>query len=476
MLQKTHHVDDKVVPLDWRAKAPRYTVYTEGKFDQIEALQRLPESQRFDMRVVANVLPFRVNNYVIEQLIDWDNVPDDPIFQLTFPQPGMLAEEHFQRVADLLRRGAVRDELELAARDIRAELNPHPAGQQEMNVPQMEGESLPGMQHKYKETVLFFPSQGQTCHSYCTFCFRWAQFIGDKTLRFAASDADLLHAYLRRHREVSDLLVTGGDPMVMRTRRWEQYLAPLLEPEFEHVQTVRIGTKSLTFWPYRYLSDPDADDLLRLLERMVCGGKHVALMAHFNHWREMDTRPAREAIRRIRDTGAVIRTQAPLLRHINDDPNVWVRLWRMQVRLGLVPYYMFVERDTGARRYFEVPLEQAWSVYRDAIKQVSGLARTARGPSMSAGPGKVELQGVTEINGEKVFVLRFLQGRNPDWVQQPFFAEYDPEATWLDDLKPAFGADTFFFEEEFRAMGEAGNGAPTNPEGHLSLTTLEAAS
>ena len=127
----------------------------------------------------------------------------------------------------------------------------------------------------------------------------------------------------------------------------------------------------------------------------------------------------------------MIRAQGPLIRHINDDAEVWAKMWKMQVRLGIVPYYMFVERDTGARNYFEVPLVRAWEIYRDAMKQVSGLARTARGPSMSASPGKVEIQGVTEVNGEKVLALRFIQGRNPDWVQRPFFARYDADATWL---------------------------------------------
>ena len=93
--------------------------------------------------------------------------------------------------------------------------------------------------------------------------------------------------------------------------------------------------------------------------------------------------------------------------------------------MGMIPYYMFVERDTGARRYFELPLERAWQIYRGAIKQLSGLGRTARGPSMSVLPGKVEIQGVAEIQGEKVFVLRFIQARNPEWVQRPFFAKYD---------------------------------------------------
>ncbi|HEB76934.1 MAG TPA: lysine 2,3-aminomutase [Methylothermaceae bacterium] len=413
----------------------------------------LSQEQRWAMRVVAHVLPFRVNRYVVEELIDWSKVPDDPIFQLTFPQPGMLVSEDFERVAGLLRRRAPMTELKQVVGAVRRKLNPHPAGQLDLNRPRDgAGNPIVGLQHKYRETVLFFPSQGQTCHSYCTFCFRWAQFVGDKSLRMASREAGVLHDYLRRHREVTDLLVTGGDPLVMKTRHLADYLEPLLAPEFDHVRTIRIGTKSLSFWPYRYLDDGDADDLLRLLEKLVAGGKHVALMAHYNHWRELETPPARRAVARVRQTGAVIRAQGPLIAHVNDDPDVWARLWQTQVGLGIVPYYMFVERDTGARHYFEVPLARCWEIYREAMQQVSGLGRTARGPSMSATPGKVEVQGVTEIAGEKVFVLRFIQGRNPDWVQRPFFARFDPEATWLDQLEPAFGEKKFFFEDELAAM------------------------
>lgn len=432
-----------------------FKVYTARDIDQIAALSRLSPAQRFDMKVVASVLPFRVNQYVIDELIDWDNVPDDPIFQLSFPQRGMLAPNHFERIADLISRKVDKSVLDGAIDAVRSELNPHPADQMEMNMPRdPEGNRIDGIQHKYRETVLFFPSQGQTCHSYCTFCFRWAQFVGDKDLRIASSEADTLHAYLASHVEVSDLLITGGDPMVMKTRHLAAYLEPMLRPEFEHIQTLRIGTKALSFWPHRFLGADDADELIRLLERLVEAGKHVAIMAHYNHWKELDTDAARAAIRRIRSTGAVIRAQGPLLAHINDDPAVWARLWRDQVRLGIVPYYMFAERDTGARGYFEVPLARAWAVYREAMQQVSGLARTARGPSMSASPGKVEIQGVTEINGEKVFVLRFIQARNPDWVQRPFFARFDPSATWLNHLEPAFGEEAWFWEDEYHALRE----------------------
>lgn len=437
-------------PKPWKDRS--FKVFTHRQLEKIPALARLHPEQVFEMEVVANVLPFRVNEYVIEELIDWNNIPDDPIFRLVFPQKEMLPADGFDRMAAALKAG---DKAAIAsiASELRAGLNPHPAGQMELNVPMLGDAKVEGMQHKYRETVLFFPSQGQVCHSYCTFCFRWAQFVGDKELRFASSEADTLLAYLREHREVTDLLMTGGDPMVMKTKNLAQYLEPIADdPALEHVQTIRIGTKSLTFWPYRFVSDPDADDALRLFEKLVRAGKHVAIMSHYNHWKELDTPIAREAIRRVRDTGAEIRSQGPLLNHINNDPDVWARNWREQVKLGIIPYYMFVERDTGARQYFEVPLARAWEIYREAMQQVSGLSRTARGPSMSADPGKVEIQGVAEIHGEKVFVLRFIQGRNPDWVQRPFFAKYDEKATWLHDLEPAFGEKKFFFEDEFEAM------------------------
>ncbi len=426
----------------------RFKAYQNAQIDKIEALDQLPESLRFDMRVVSNIFPFRVNDFVINELIYWDKVPNDPIFQLTFPQRGMLDDESYERMANLLQRtpAASNAEIQELSSAIRAKLNPHPSGQMDKNVPTIEGAPIKGMQHKYLETLLFFPSQGQYCHSYCTFCFRWAQFVG-KSTRMNSNDADQLHAYLREHTEITDLLVTGGDPMVMRTVKFENYLMPLLNKEYDHIRTIRIGTKSLTFWPHRYVTDPDADELLALLTTLVKAGKHVSIMAHINHIQELRSEVTREAIKRLRATGAHIRTQAPLLNNVNTDADMWANMWKEQTQLGLIPYYMFVERDTGAKRYFEIPLYKTWEIFKQAYQQVSGVSRTVRGPSMSADPGKVEITGVSTVAGEKVFVLRFIQARNPEWVQRPFFAKYDEEAVWLNDLKPAFGESKFFFED-----------------------------
>jgi L-lysine 2,3-aminomutase len=185
-------------------------------------------------------------------------------------------------------------------------------------------------------------------------------------------------------------------------------------------------------------------------------------MAHVNHWRELEPLAVQDAIARVRGTGAVIRTQSPLLRHVNDDADVWARMWNRQVDLGCVPYYMFVARDTGAQDYFGVPLVRAWEIFRDAYQRVSGLGRTVRGPSMSASPGKVQMLGVSEVRGEKVMVLRFLQGRNPDWIHRPFFAEYNESAAWISELKPAFGERRFFFEDELETTYHERIGSQTS--------------
>ena len=426
-------------------EAARFRAINVGNIDSLPEWQALDPDLRRAVRVVAAVLPFRTNQYVVEELIDWDKVPEDPIFQLTFPQQGMLSAQDFATMADLIGRGAERPVIDEAANRIRATLNPHPAGQMTHNVPEFECGPVDGIQHKYRETVLFFPNRGQTCHAYCTFCFRWAQFVGPKELRFGTDDTELVGSYLKAHPEVTDVLITGGDPLIMKTRVLRRYIEPLLK--IEHLTSIRIGSKAVAYWPQRFVTDDDADDLLRLFEEIVAAGKHIALMGHYTHPVELRPGVARRAAKRIVSTGANIRMQSPVLRHINDDPDDWAHLWRSGVRLGCIPYYMFIVRDTGARSYFEVPLADAHAIFRRAYRQVSGLSRTVRGPSMSATPGKIRVAGTAEVSRQKVFVLEYLQARAPDRVGIPFFAEYDENAAWFDELRPLQEQDRWLFED-----------------------------
>jgi len=428
----------------------RYQAVTLNNFEKFPQIQRLPEDLKKDIKIVGSVLPFKTNVYVMDNIINWDNVREDPMFILTFPQRTMLAADDYKSMEQLIDQKADHSKIKAQADKIRWTLNPHPAGQMEHNVPSLDGVRLDGMQHKYRETALFFPSQGQTCHAYCTFCFRWAQFVGMEGLKFASREGGLVAKYFQKNPQTSDILFTGGDPLIMKTDMLAAYIDELIK--VKSLKTIRIGTKAISYWPQRFYQDKDAQALLDLFKKVVDAGKHVSIMAHVNHWVEWSTPEVRKAVALIRATGAQIRTQTPVLRNINDDTSIWVRKWQLEVEMGAIPYYMFVARDTGARKYFEVPLVKAWEMYRDAYQQVSGLARTVRGPSMSATPGKVQINGVAEVKGEKVIVLEFLQGRKAEWVKRPFFAKYDDKAVWLDELKPAFGEKEFFYEKDLKVI------------------------
>src|SRR5690554_522161 len=193
---------------DNEVKPMKYRAFSVRNFRRIPQIENLTEAEKRDIEVVGSVLPFKVNNYVIDELIDWENYKDDPIFHLTFPQKAMLEPEDYEKMAKAMETTDNRMELRKVADEIREKLNPHPAGQMEMNMPEFEGNVLPGVQHKYRETVLFFPTAGQTCHSYCTFCFRWPQFVELEGLNFAMKEKKIFMKTLKENQEETNFLIT----------------------------------------------------------------------------------------------------------------------------------------------------------------------------------------------------------------------------------------------------------------------------
>src|ERR1700683_262054 len=255
----------QVVPLA-RSSGRGFHAYSAKHLDMLTARAGLAPEERLAVRAVATVLPFRTNSYVVENLIDWDAAPDDPIHPLGFSPADMLPAGDVRHLADLISGGAPDAELRAAAHAIRMRLNPHPGGQLLLNAPTLHGRPLSGLQHKYPETVLFFPRQGQTCHAYCSYCFRGAQFVDEPELKMATNDIGTLVAYLGEHPEVTSVLITGGDPMIMGEAVLRRYIEPLIDPRnhLDHLESIRIGTKSLSYWPQRFVRDPDAGETLGL--------------------------------------------------------------------------------------------------------------------------------------------------------------------------------------------------------------------
>ena len=268
----------------------KYIPFTRKNYHKIEQIKKLKKTAISHIDVVSRVLPFKTNNYVANELIDWDNVEQDPLYKINFPQKELLSQKNFDLVSNMLKNGTDKALFSRTIRKIRLGLNPHPAGQLGCNVPELDGNKVDGIQHKYRETVLLFPAQGQTCHAYCTFCFRWPQFIGMNDHKIALKQAELSASYLSLHPEVTDVLLTGGDPMVMNAERLETYIDVLLNSGISNLKTIRIGTRSLSFWPYRFLTDMDSDKILELFRRVVDSGIHLSIMAHINHYREMKNR------------------------------------------------------------------------------------------------------------------------------------------------------------------------------------------
>lgn len=406
----------------------KFKSYTLNQLEKIPQLSGLSEEQMEEIRIVSSIYPFKTNNYVLEKLINWNNIPDDPIFRLNFPHKEMLLPEDFQMLKEARANGTDQEIKDLIY-NIRMKLNPHPAGQVDLNSVFIEEDKLEGVQHKYKDILLFFPSQSQTCHAYCTFCFRWPQFINDLDFKIQSKEISPLLEYLDRNPQISEILFTGGDPMIMNSRVLESYIEPLLK--VESIKTIRIGTKALSYWPYKFTTDEDAEAMLAVLEKITKAGKHLGFMAHFNHPVELEPPVVKEAIDKLRKIGATIRTQSPLLRFINNDAEIWRKMWEKQVQLNCVPYYMFLPRDTGAQHYFAETLERAHQIYSEAIRNCTGLASTAKGPVMSMTDGKVEILDVRD----DLYTLRYVKHRDDTKTFKTFTAQsISLKPMWIDDL------------------------------------------
>jgi L-lysine 2,3-aminomutase len=396
-----------------------FRAYSSGQLDGLLARAGLEATERLALRAIATVVPFRANDYVIEHLIDWAAAPDDPIYRLFFPHPGMLPAGDVDAIARLLAAGTPETAIREAAHAVRLRVHPDPPGQPAPGQPQPGSEPVPGLRREHTGTVLVFPRHAQASH---------------------ADGMDTVTGYLRSCPEVTNVVIAGADPMIMDAAALRRCLLPLLDPALEHIESVTIETRSLGCWPQRFVSDPDADDTLRLAEQVTAAGKTLALMARFSHPRELEPPLTATAAGRLRAAGAVIRTRAPLTRTVNDQPQAWAAMWRAQVRLGMVPYDMVIEPDTGPQGYFAVPIANGAAIFQAAFSHVSGLCRTVHGPVMATTSGTVCVEGAAQIAGQKVFVLHSHQTSDPALTGQRFFARYDPGAVWLSDLEPAFAS------------------------------------
>ncbi len=390
--------------------------------------------------------------------VDWDHYQTDAVFQLVFPQPGMINKETVGKYL-AAEKGAARTDV---AVDYMQATNPHD-GNQQLNKPWFKNddgvlEVLAGSQHKYPQVQLIFDKSTQHCFSFCTYCFRHAQVRGDEDM-FLQHDIEQIHEYLRKHKEVTDLLITGGDGGFMPAERLEQYVAPLFDdPELLHVRTVRLATRSLTFQPEMILSGK-YDKMLALFDRLNDNGIQLAWMAHFSTPKELLHPITIAAIRRLQKHNVVIRSQSPMMKHIslfpNEDGSIdieksaqnWIDLASIFSTLLIGFHSMYCARPTGEHHYYTAPLADVLKIFDKVYRSLPSIARPSRHISMTTSAGKMSLMGVSEINGESVFALKFNEARNMEWIDKVFHAKYDTETNNVSLLTPIEG-NSFFFENE----------------------------
>jgi KamA family protein len=364
--------------LDGVRRKPKYIT----KLDQVP---ELTESERERLQPVAEKFVFRTNDYY-QGLIDW-NDPNDPIRALVVPVEGEL--DDWGRLD---------------------------ASHEQIYTP------VPGVEHKYKDTALLLVND--VCGAYCRYCFRKRLFMddNDEVVRDVSGGLE----YIRAHPEISNVLLTGGDPLIMSTSKLEPVIRQLRE--IPHVQIIRIGSKMPAFNPFRILNDAS---LRKMFETYSTPEKRIYVMAHFNHPREL-TKEALQGIDLLLRSGAIVVNQSPLIRGINDDGGTLAQLFAKLSFIGVPPYYIFQCRPTEGNKAYSVPIEQAYEIFTDAQSRVSGLAKRARF-SMSHVTGKIEVAAMTSEH----IVFKYHRAANPENIGHVMIFQRNAGAHWFDDYPEA---------------------------------------
>ena len=360
------------------AKPPKYLT-------KLAQVPQLSETERNDLEKVNEEFVFRTNDYY-QSLIDW-NDPNDPIRRIVIPDTQELSgwgeldasnEEKFTKVK--------------------------------------------GLEHKYTSTALLLVNE--VCAAYCRFCFRKRLFMDEN--EEVTKDISEGLEYIRKHPEITNVLLTGGDPMIMSTSK----LAPIIQQirEIDHVKIIRIGTKIPAFNPYRILNDPSLHEMIRTYST---DEKKIYIMAHFNHPKEL-TAVAVKGLNKLMQSGAIVVNQTPLIKGVNDDPDILAELFNRLSFIGVPPYYVFLCRPTLGNEPFAVPVEKGYKIFEKARSKCSGLAKRSR-LVMSHETGKVEVVGMSD---GQIF---FKYNRSVDIENDGKFLAFDsnPDAYWFDDYEEA---------------------------------------
>jgi len=277
-----------------------------------------------------------------------------------------------------------------------------------------------GLQHKYPETALILSTN--ICAAYCRYCFR-KRLVGLSNREILARFKDAL-PYIRRHKEINNVLISGGDPLVLPTSVIEQFVAELAK--IKHLDYIRIGSKIPVVFPDRILDDMS---LTTMLKKHTAKDKRFYVVTHFNHPNEI-TEESINAIDRLIDAKIIMNNQAVLMKGVNDNAETLARLMKKLVSIGVNPYYVFQCRPVKrVKSHFQVPFVRGLQVVEGAKKTLDGHSKRFK-YCMSHYTGKVEILGIKD--GQ--IYLRYNQARFRKDQSRFFSKRLTSQAAWLDDL------------------------------------------
>ncbi len=346
---------------------------------KIEKIKHLKDTQK-QLEPVCAKYSFRTNPYYLS-LIFWDD-PNDPIRKIVIPSK-----------EELNGNGAL-----------------DASNEKRYTVVQ-------GCEHKYPDTAILLVSNACAC--FCRFCFRKRLFMHDNHEVNPKVSKGL--EYINNHKEITNVLLTGGDPLMLSTNRLYSIIHRI--EQIEHVKIIRIGTKIPAFFPDRILKDDGLIGMLAITK------KQIYVVTHFNHPREI-TEKAVRAIKILQAAQVTVVNQTPLLKDINSDPEILSELMNHLTYYGVIPYYVFINRPVVGNRMFSVPVEKAYEIFNETKQSCSGLAKKAK-LIMSHATGKIEVVG---LDPEYTY---FKYHRHPDILRMGklFKKKRIKAGCWFDDYK-----------------------------------------
>lgn len=349
-------------------------------YTKVDTIPKLSDKKKVALKAVSKKYTFRTNSYY-NSLIDWDD-KNDPLRRIVIPDED-----------ELINWGTL---------DSSNEVNYQP---------------VEALEHKYSSTALLLCND--VCGAYCRFCFRKRLFQEDNDE--VQRDLSKAIAYIKNHKEINNVLLTGGDPLMMSNGRISSILNKL--KDISHVKIIRIGTKMLAFNPFCIIENDELVDFFAAYSNF----KKVYFMLHFNHPREI-TEEAILAIRKVQNAGIATINQTPIIKGVNDNEGLLSELLNTLSFLGVFPYYIFCCRPTAGNYTYAIPIEEGYRIFRNAVKNNSGLAKTPKF-IMSHEKGKIEVVGL--FDGK--IMMRKHNWANEKENQEMMQYPSNPHAYWFED-------------------------------------------